>query len=107
MAKDEARAEVILESIARHLSLPIPRKRIYRLGFRHNGIDYVVEVGKPAPSYYGEGESPVEAILGESPYVICLENRGVRTGSPIYASNESVHLIEFFEFDARHLRGAV
>jgi hypothetical protein len=107
MARDTAQADVLLESIARHISLPLPERRIFRLVFRHNGIEYEVEVGKAAPAYFGEGASPVEAILGDIQYAICLENRGVKKGLPIYAGDKSVRLIEFFDYDSSHLRGPV
>ena len=106
-ASSEAEGEVVLESICRFNSVPFPYKRIFRLVFLHNGIEYEVEVGKPAPVYYGEGEAPVVAILGANPLLICLRNRGVTRGSPILASYESVRLIEFFDFEPSHLRGAV
>lgn len=107
MAQDPAQAEVFLESIARHLEVPLPERRIFRLVWKHNGIEYEAEVGKPAPAYFGEGETPVEAILGATPFLICLETRGARSGSPIYAGDRSVRLIEFFDFDSAHLRGSL
>ena len=109
-ADSRAQADVVLESIAKFIGFPLPQRRIFRLAFSHNGEDYEVEVGKAAPKYYNESSSPVVAILvaeSGSPYAICLANRGVLRGSPIYASKESVHNIEYFDVEGNELTGTV
>jgi hypothetical protein len=109
-ANSGAEADVVLESIAKFIGFPLPARRIFRLTFSHNGERYEVEIGKPAPRYYDEDSSPVIAILvaqSGSPYAICLANRGVLRGSPIYASKESVSVIEYFDIDGNELTGPV
>ncbi len=109
-AGSRAEADVVLESIANFIGFPLPERRIFRLAFSHNGEDYEVEIGKLAPMYYNEGASPVVAILvaeSGSPYAICLANRGVLRGSPIYASKESVSDIEYFDVEGNELTGPV
>jgi hypothetical protein len=105
-ANSRAEADAVIESIAKFIGFPLPERRIFRLAFSHNGEDYDVEIGKPAPRYYNEGSSPVVAILvaeSGSPYAICLANRGVLRGSPIYASKESVSEIEYFDVEGNEL----
>jgi hypothetical protein len=106
-AESRAEADIVLENIARFIGTPLPERRIFRLAFRHNEKDYAVEIGKPAPAYYGEGDHPVVAILGGDPFCICLANRGVLRGSPIYASKESVSAVEYFELEGNELKGPV
>lgn len=105
-AESEAEADIVLESIAKFIDVPLPERRIFRLAFSHNGQDYEVEVGKPAPEYF-RAAGPVVAILGENPLCICLAERGVIRGTPIYVNPRSVRAIEYFDYDPDHLRGAV
>ncbi|MGX1199326.1 hypothetical protein [Parvibaculum sp. MBR-TMA-1.3b-4.2] len=103
-AQSDAEADVVLEAIAKFNSLPLPERRIFRLSFKHNGVRYDVEVGQPAPDYFRAG-GPVVAILGNDPICVCLADRGVLRGSPIYVGKNSVLSMEYFEYDANHLRG--
>ncbi|MEQ1741348.1 MAG: hypothetical protein ABL869_02445 [Candidatus Nitrotoga sp.] len=104
-AKDRAEADVILESIAKFIGVPLPKRRIFRLAYIHNGQRYEAEVGKPMAAYYETSKQPVVAILGEDPYCICLPDRGVLRGSPIYAGRMSVQRIDYFEFEGNELQG--
>lgn len=98
-----AQADVYLESIAKHIGVPLPARRVFRLAFKHNGQDFEVVVGKPAPAYYGEGDEVVVAILGSDPYFVCLRNRGVIRGSPICVGG--VREIEYFDLEGDEIRG--
>lgn len=102
--KTDAEADVVLEAIAKFNSVPLPDRRIARLIFTHNGIEYETEVGKPAPSYF-KADGPVIAILGRDPLCVCLAERGVLRGSPIYVGAKSIRVIEYFDYDLDHLRG--
>lgn len=96
-AENSTEAESVLLSIAKFINAPVPARRIYRMAFVHNGTKYKVEIGKPAPEYFGEKSSPVVAILGKEPICICLANRGVLAGSPILVASGSTSEIEYFE----------
>ena len=105
-AETDAEADVILESIAKFIQVQLPERRIYKLTFMHNGVEYSVEVGQPAPNYF-QADGPVIAILGDDPLCICLPERGVIRGSPIYVGRLSVKAIEYFDYELEHLRGEV
>jgi hypothetical protein len=97
--EDRAKADVYLESIAEFIGQPVPKRRIFRMSYRHAGQDMVAEVGRPASAYYGEGDEVVVAILGTDPFNVCLRNRGVIRGTPIYVGAWCVDELEYFDTD--------
>jgi hypothetical protein len=98
-AKDAAEAESVLSNIAKFVNTTVPPigQRIFKLRYTHNGQEMIAEVGKPANSYYREGEQEVIAIIGEDPIMVCLPNRGVIRGGPILVGKDSVIERVFFE----------
>ena len=91
--KDTEEALSVIDSIARFIgnSTPLPEEMIYSLTYMHNGQTMAATVGEPINEYYKETASEVQAIFPPSstgqPYKICLPNRGVISGEPIYTSN--------------------
>ena len=71
----------------------IGERRIFRLRYRHDGNELVVEVGRPEPLT----KEPVMVILESNPYLICTPNRGVLRGMPILAGAHAVR--EVVDFD--------
>ena len=96
-AENDAQAERVLDSICKFVGSTVPARRVHMLHFKHNGKEFTVEVGKPAPTYYQEGEPVVIAIIPGDPYKICLPTRGVVSGEPILVGHNSV--IEVWHFD--------
>jgi hypothetical protein len=70
-----------------------PSRGIFRLKFRHNGVDEEAEVGK---TFEVTGE-PVVAILKGITYLVCTPNRGVLRGFPILVGEKEVRQVEDFE----------
>jgi hypothetical protein len=97
LAEDDAQAERVFAAIAESNHRPIPptNKRLFRLTYKHNGKNYVAEVGQPINAYYGVG-GPVVAIFGGEPLLVCLATRGVNSGDPILVGVSSVSDIEYF-----------
>ena len=98
-ASSPEEAESVLSGICEFVGAAVPAKRIHMLRFTHNGKEYSVEVGKPAPGYYfhqAEGEEVIAIIPGE-PYKICTPNRGVLRGEPIMVGQHAV--ISAWHFD--------
>jgi hypothetical protein len=106
-ASSESEAESILASVAKFVgaAMPAPEKRVFRLSYSHNGRDFVVEVGKPAPAYYREHEQEVIAILPGDPFLVCLPTRGVARGDPILVGASSVRRIEYFDVTRKRALG--
>lgn len=94
----EQRAEEIYSSIAKFIGSPIDKvnKRLYSITYYHNGLKMVAKVGEDCDSYYREAYPLVIAIFEGNPYKICLADRGVRRGEPIYVGMDNVLLREFF-----------
>jgi hypothetical protein len=59
-----AEAERVLEGIAKFVGAYVSARRIFKLLYRHNNREFVVEVGQPIAAYYEEGEQPVFPVLG-------------------------------------------
>jgi hypothetical protein len=91
-------AKQVLEGIAKwvHREVPPPHELIFRLEFKHNGKDYVAEVGQEIDPYY-QSPGPVIAIFGGNPLLICMRDRGVLKGEPIYVATQSVKRAEYFD----------
>lgn len=94
-------AESVLASVAAFVGAapPPPDRRIYRLTYTHNGRRFTVEIGKPIPAYYQEGDQEVICIFDGDPFKVCLPTRGVVRGDPILVDSSSVHAVEHFDPD--------
>ena len=101
VAKDDAEAESVYSSIAEFMHVPVPEEhdqRIWKLSWKHNGMDMECEVGKPLPSYYRTGEEPVLAILDAgNVYKVCTPNRGAVRGEAVLAGMDFDSHPIFFE----------
>ena len=91
-------AESVLAAVAAFVgaTVPPPDRRIRKLVFAHNGQRFTVEVGKPIPPYYREGDQEVVCILGSDPLMVCLPTRGVLRGDPILVGASTVHRVDYF-----------
>ena len=93
-AKSDEEALSVLDSTAKFIgnSTPSSEEMIYSLTYKHNGQTMIATVGEPIDDYYREAAPEVIAIFSPTsagqPYKICLPNRGVVRGEPIYTSNE-------------------
>lgn len=98
-ASGPAEAESVLASVAAFVgaALPPPDRRIHKLTYTHNGRQFIVEVGKPIPPYYQEGDQEVVCIFGGDPFKVCLPTRGVVRGDPILVGSSGVHTVEHFD----------
>lgn len=101
-AQNAEQEESVYESIKKFLGDELGAKfsdrRVRYLSYKHNGKDYVAQVGKKDAI---EGEDIV-AILYEplrDLYHICTPNRGVLRGSSILAGGHSVYQSK--DFDAK------
>jgi hypothetical protein len=91
-ADAEAAYSRIKEAAEVDTGCPPRSLRIFKLAFRHNGVDLEAEVGRPYPV----GGRTVLAILDlgrESPYLIQCESVGESTGQvlvrkPVYSVTE-------------------
>lgn len=84
--QDNAQAEQVYEAIAQFVAAPVTDDRIWKLRWKHNGIDMQCEVGQPLPAYYQTGTEPVLAIFDcGNIYKICTPNRGGIRGEPVLA----------------------
>jgi len=85
-AQDPAQAEEVYKAIAQFVTAPVTNKRIWKLQWKHNGMDMQCEVGQPLPAYYKTGSDPVLAIFDcGNLYKICTIYRGGKQGEPILA----------------------
>ena len=74
------------------LGWEVSERRIFSISYRHDGMDYYVEVGEPDPRI---GEL-VLVILESNTYLVCTPNRGVLRGMPILVGqNEVKRIIDF------------
>ena len=97
-AKSEQQAEEVYSLIAKFIGSPIDKvnKRLYSITYYHNGLKMVAKVGEDCDSYYREADPLVIAIFEGNPYKICLADRGVKRGEPIYVGIDNVLSREFF-----------
>lgn len=98
-AETDTNIEEVYKSIAHFINENIPEEtdRVYSIRYSHNGIEMTATVGKNCDNYYRELSPVVIAIFKGDPYKICLENRGVITGEPIYVDKTSVNSVTFFD----------
>jgi hypothetical protein len=99
-ANSPEEAESVLLSIAKFHQQGVPPhgERLFRIVFRHNGKPYVAQVGQPIDPYF-QLSGPVVAIFGGKPLLVCMRDRGVLRGSPIFVGAESVEEAEYFEYE--------
>ena len=101
-AKDEKEAAIVIERVAKFIGNPVPEvsEMIYSIVYEHNGKTMVATVGKPVDVSYNETAREVIAIFpphyNGAPFKICLPNRGVARGEPIYALQQ----LSFSKFDS-------
>jgi len=89
-AQDTAQAEQVYGAIAQFVAAPVTDERIWKLRWKHNGMDMQCEIGQPLPDYYKTGREPVLAIFDcGSLYKICTPNRGGVGGEPVLAGKDS------------------
>lgn len=89
-AQDHAQAERVYEAIAQFVAAPVTDNRVWKLRWKHNGMDMQCKVGQPLPAYYRTGLEPVLAIFDcGSLYKICTPNRGGVRGEPVLAGKNS------------------
>jgi hypothetical protein len=96
-ASSDENAEFILSITCQFINSPVPERRVHMLRYTHNGKEYVAEVGRPIADYYNEGNQLVAAIIPGTVYKICLPDRGVLRGEPIYVGEDSI--ISVWHFD--------
>lgn len=85
-AQDNAQAERVYEAIAQFVAAPVTGNRVWKLRWKHNGMNMQCEVGQALPAYYQTGLEPVLAIFDcGSLYKICTPNRGGVRGEPVLA----------------------
>ena len=86
LAKDAEQAERAYEAVAKFVHGAVTKDRIWKLSWRHKGMDMVAEVGKTLHPYYQTGQEVVIAIIDcGTCYSVCTANRGVARGEPIRA----------------------
>jgi len=105
--KEEDKAEAIRVAtvkFAEHNGFDdVTDRRIFKLAYRHNGLDYVAQVGlpesiekdgRPMPP----GDEIVTVILETSIlYLVCTMNRGVARGTPIIVGKHDAYSVEDFD----------
>jgi hypothetical protein len=91
-ASNKEQAESVYGNIAEFIhEIPVPEnERVYSITYIHNGQTMVATVGESCDSYYREEKPTVIAIFKGELYKVCLENRGVVRGEPIYAGAQSI-----------------
>lgn len=96
-ATDDIQAEQVYEAIAQFVTAPVNADRIWKLWWKHNGMNMQCEVGQPLPTYYQTGKEPVLAIFDCSTlYKICTPNRGGLRGEPVLAGKNENSLATYF-----------
>ena len=79
---------------------PALKQMIYTVQYQHNGKSMVATVGEDVDTYYNESFPTVIAIFpprhNGAPIRICLKDRGVIRGEPIFVSGTS----QFITFDS-------
>lgn len=102
IAQDAAQSEQVYEAIAQFVDAPIIDERIWKLRWKHNGMDMQCEVGQSLPAYYRTGREPVLAIFDcGNLYKICTPNRGGIRGEPVLAGKDFHSSATHFSNDTR------
>ena len=94
---DDVEAQVVWDATRRFaedsLGWVVSERRIFSIGFQHEGKSYHAEVGKPDP-HVGE---TVIAILESNSYLVCTQNRGVVKGMPILVGRDDQNEVTEFQ----------
>jgi hypothetical protein len=99
--KDDEQSEEVYEAIAKFVGGAVTNKRIWRLKWRHNGMDMEAEVDKPLPHYYQTGQEPVLAIIDcGNWYSVCTPNKGGYKGEPVMAGKGHDTHVTYFDKEA-------
>ena len=101
--KDESNAEKVWENLRKAVSREDAKdwqatgRRIFKIGYRHDGQSWVAEVGKPHPE---DGQEVVYAIFETfGPcYLVCTTRRGV-SGGPYCVGKHDTDTVEEFDHD--------
>jgi hypothetical protein len=98
-ASNKEQAESVYANIADFINERVvpESQRLYSITYKHNGQTMVATVGELCDPYYKESKPTVFAIFKGNPYKVCLENRGVVRGEPIYVGDSSVISEAFFD----------
>ena len=99
--EDAQEAENVLAAIAKFVRRPVPKRRLFRVAYTHNGRNMVAEIGEEPDPYYCES-GPVIAIFDGDPLLVCLPNRGVIRGEPIYVGYGCVSSRSYFGDETTH-----
>jgi len=95
LAKDKEQALTVIEATAKFIgnSVPSPTDLIHTVHYKHNGQEMVAVVGEDIDAYYKERAPIVLAIFPpeheNGPIKVCLRDRGVARGEPIYINGKS------------------
>ena len=101
-ARDDAQAEQVYEAVRKFTEEEcgeVTPTRYYAIYYRHNGEELRARVGDPDPLV---GETVIAIFKSDrerGPFFICTHNRGVKRGSPIFASGEPETRAIHFEVD--------
>lgn len=94
---DDTEAQVVWDATKRFaedsLGWVVSDRRIFSIGYQHEGSQYHAEVGKPDPRI---GEIVI-AILESNSYLVCTQNRGVVRGMPILVGREQENEVTEFQ----------
>jgi hypothetical protein len=96
-ATDDVQAEQVYTAtktfVEQQTSSPLIERRIYSVGFKHNGVDYIATVGR---IFERLGEEVIAIVEGYIFY-LCTGNRGVIRGEPYLIGREEVNWIKDFD----------
>jgi hypothetical protein len=85
-AEKGEQTEYVYAMLAEYHQVPPSARRIWKLRWKHRGIEYQAQVGRRMPQSLAPGEGPVVAILqGADSYLLVSQNRGVLGGEPVKA----------------------
>lgn len=96
-AENDAQSWRVLDAACKFNSVPVPRRKIQKIEYLHDGMSLTAQVGKPMDRHYGEKDHVVLVIVGSDPYLVCLANRGVLRGTPIVVGKQEVRNVEYFD----------
>jgi len=79
--------------VHQQLGWEVRNRRIFRLGYHHEGKAYVAEVGQPDAR---TGELVI-VILESNAFLVCTGSRGVLRGEPVLVGHDEVRTVEDFD----------
>lgn len=83
LADSDEQAERVYGSVVEFNNAKSTPRRIFGIGWDHNGTHYHAEVGKQIDAYFG-GELVLAIVESDNLYFVCTENRGVVRGQGIF-----------------------